>query len=52
MKRCAVLQDGISELVTLKAAAELLGLGYCQTLRFKKRFVAQGLEGLLRKALD
>jgi len=50
MKRYAVLQDVVSGLLTLKAAAELLGLSYRQTLRLKKRFVAQGLEGLLRKA--
>ncbi|WP_369018257.1 hypothetical protein QBE54_11090 [Thermatribacter velox] len=50
MKRYAVLQNVVSGLITLKAAAELLGLSYCQTLRLKKCFVAQRLEGLLRKA--
>lgn len=50
MKRYAVLQNASSGLITLKAASELLGSSYRQTLRLKKRFVSQGWEGLLRKA--
>jgi len=49
MKRYSILKRVIDGFITLKDAAKLLGLSYRQTLRIKKRFIQNGIEGLLRK---
>jgi len=50
MKRYSILKRVIDGFITLKDAAELLGLSYRQILRIKKRFIQDGIEGLLRKS--
>lgn len=49
MKRYEVLSNVVSGCLTLKEAKDLLGISYRQAIRLKKRFIEEGLEGLLRK---
>jgi len=49
MKRYKVLSQVVEGNLTLKEASQLLGLSYRHILRLKKRFIQNGLEGLLRK---
>ena len=49
LKRYKVLMDVEEGRINLKAASEMLGLSYRQTLRLNKRFQAEGLEGLFRR---
>ena len=48
MKRYQVLSQVIEEELTTKEASELPGLSYRHTLRLKKKFMKNGLEGLLK----
>ncbi len=49
MKRYYILKKVIEGFLKLKEAAEVLGLSYRQTIRLKKRFLLEGIEGLIRK---
>ncbi len=49
LKRYVLLRDVVERRLTLKEAAELMGLSYRQALRLKKRFLVSGIEGLIRK---
>ena len=52
MKRYDILKEVISGRMSLREAQSLLGISYRQAIRIKKRFLKDGLEGLLRKHPD
>ncbi|MFN4245103.1 MAG: helix-turn-helix domain-containing protein [Brevinematia bacterium] len=49
MKRYEVLSEVVLRHISLKEAKDLLGISYRQAIRLKKRFIEEGLEGLLRR---
>lgn len=49
MIRYEVLNEVVSGRISLKGAKDLLGISYRQAIRLKKRFINEGLEGLLRR---
>lgn len=52
MKRYDVLKEVISDRMSLREAQDILGISYRQTIRLKKKFISNGLDGLLRRHPD
>lgn len=50
VERYNVLKDVVEQRLKLKDASELLGISYRQAIRLKKKFIQQGIEGLIRKS--
>ncbi len=49
IKRYILLKDVVDGKINLKKAQEILGLSYRQMIRLKKRFILEGILGLVRK---